>query len=302
LPCRCCPHWRDSAACKATSRSVEAFAAALPLRATAPRELRGWARRRERLRLERPALTTPDRHVALVDATAADLYRRARELLRGEQSSLRVYGCKPFAFADLARVPLPRATRDFAWRLLHERLAFRRWMTTANGASMTTCPDCGLAMTAVCNDHITLNCAGGLTPAVRGALSAWLSPLLVRAGGSPTTFADAWAWALRPARRRGYEFVAVMLAAIAKHRLWVHFTARVFGSQATTSMTPEIGDGDDDDEATSLIMQHTPMAGAAAVTVVVERCKSELRSWLRVVKARRPKWFGCVARIARLLR
>jgi len=252
------------------------------------------ARQRKRREVERDCLFAVKKHVPLALATAADLGRRARELNRASGDLKRIQGCKRFSFADLQRVFLFRPVFDFVWRLLHGKLAFCSWMSSTAGVKLEQCPDCHLSLVEdkLCNDHVTLNCRGGLAVRVRDALNAWWTRhLLLFDQRLQLTFVSAWAWDLVPSRRRGWSLLTVMLVAIAKHRIWVHFTRRVFGGSSLDGVYAAAASGG----VGSLHLSDD------VVQSIVEDSKSELVSVLRLAKSVHPKWFARVARVARPL-
>ena len=248
------------------------------------------ARARLRAQHERALLGVPRSYTPLPMATAADLYRRARSLSRSSEHALRLSRHKRLSFSDLHRVPLPRPVFDFVWRLVHRKLAFKTWMRTANGVALTNCPDCGLVLDdAQHNDHVTFNCSGGVAMYVAAALEAWLTPALIAYDARHSTaFLSAWKWQLRPSRRNSGTFLAIMLVAIAKHRIWVHFTARVFGAGS--------------DDPFRMARHPLPLTiDMLAVDAIVSHCKSDLRSFLRRGAATRPRLFRQLSAIATTL-
>ena len=82
-----------------------------------------------------------------------------------------------------------------------------------------------------------------------------------------------------------------MLAAIAKHELWVSFAARMFAGRHSN-----VGD----DGAFSDDLHHLVDRGDAAIRVrtaaeVVDGIKAEFVAALRYMKQKHVKWFRCMA-------
>ena len=245
-----------------------------------------WRRDRFRFEREQASLGVPRLHTPVSVATAADLFRRVRALSRSkDHASQMVVRGQRHSFADLLRVPLPTPVFDFVWRVRHEALPFMSWMRlpSVGDASVSQClvkcPDCGIAIDdKIHNDHVTLDCPGGLVPAVRRALGEWLKCVL--SGPSLVdAFDKAWTWQLRPSNRKAAKFVAIMVAAIAKHRVWLHFTARVFADASDPFR----------------MSRGMPLAlGVEAEEAVVKECKRDLRLFLRRLQKLKPSVFSLI--------
>ena len=138
-------------------------------RSAAPMPLARYSADRERRLLEQPApgIGFSKRVLRpLVSATAADLFKRARAVDRQASELWRLSTGVAFTFEDLQSVPFPPAVYDFVYRRLHRRLAFESYLKIKSGALMTDCPDCGLSLDLLSNDHVTVDCVS----AVRNAL------------------------------------------------------------------------------------------------------------------------------------
>ncbi len=273
---------------------TKAIDTALPTRAGMS-TLEYAARERMRRELERKHLFIIKKYVPLALATAADLYRRTRSLTRTLHDLQRIdVHDKRFSFADLQNVFLSGPVFDFVWRLLHGKLAFCSWMSSAAGTRLARCPDCNLSLddAKLCNDHVTLDCSGGLAVRVRDALDAWWTPQLCLFNQRlRSSFRSAWSWSLVPSRRRGWSMLTVMLVAIAKHRIWVHFTRRVFGGSHVDGVYAVSNAG---------THRHHQLSDDA-VRSIVDDSKSELSAVLRRAEQVHRKWFACVAGFARPL-
>jgi hypothetical protein len=98
-------------------------------------------------------------------------------------------------------------------------------------------------------------------------------------------------------RTRGYSFVAILLAAIAKHQMWITFTARVFGGA--------VGDGGVGVRDVALFSdaQRTVLRGAGVVAdrsveQVIDDSKREFISTLRHLDSHATKWSACIRRFS----
>ena len=259
-----------------------------------------WRRDGVRFSREVACLSVPRRHIAVTAASAADLFHRVRSLSRSRGHALHMVerAGNRLSFADLLLVPFPSPVFDFAWRLLHRALPFQSWMRLPSvgvvsvlvpAERLAACPDCGSELDpddvasrdSLPNDHVVLDCPGGLVSAVREALSAWLQPILT-GPGLVDAFDRAWMWELRPSRRRAASLVAIMVAAIAKYRVWLHFTSRVFG----------------DSNDPFRMCKGMPMSlGVEAELFLVKECKRDLRSFLRRLERQRPSVFNPIGRV-----
>ena len=230
-------------------------------------------------------------HIFVADVTAAQLFRRARSLARQPANLWRLTARFPFSFCDMHRVPFSPPVHDFVWRLLHDRLAFEAYLKTANGTLMMRCPDCRALRSALQNDHPTRDCVSlhRDVDAVAAALDAWLMPEMVLLHhGAADAFERAWRWALLPSRSAGFTIPVILLVAIAKHLLWISFTARVFAN-ASVDMAD--------------VVHHHHVYGSALANLsdddLVESVKREFRASLRFVENHHVKLFRCMARFVR---
>jgi len=259
---------------------------------TLPTVLRAWRGDRARYMRESDLVTRRDRELLPIDRVETKhLFKRARSLCRSVDSNHHI-SAKVVSFSDMTVAHWPRRVFDFVWRLLHKHLAFHSWMITAGGVRMTVCPDCHYRLDAVCNDHITLNCTGGVLEDVFTALNTLISPVLARVDQrAALAFKRAWYWCLAPSRRSAWSLVAIWLAAIAKHELWVCFAARMFAGRSS-----HVGD----DGSFSDDLHHLVDRGDAAIRVrtaaeVVDDIKAQFVAALRYMKLKHYKWFRCMA-------
>ena len=85
-------------------------------------------------------------------------------------------------------------------------------------------------MAMLSNDHITLDCPI-MAMSVCRVVGDWFAVQMRTVDRRASDgFSEAWAWQLVPARRKPWTLLAIMLAAIAKHQIWITFTAIVFGT------------------------------------------------------------------------
>jgi len=164
---------------------------------------------------------------------------------------------------------------------LHERLC---------QVGCADCPDCGLSLDLLSNDHVTVDCVSAVRNvlAVFAALEAWLMPMLLRADSRATNaFCLAWHWMLRPSRRRAYSIVAILLAGIAKQLLWSSFASRAFGGGESALAVSESA---------------SARVGTLVLDVdLIAVAKRELLATVRFALQRYPKLYRCLARFARHL-
>ena len=121
--------------------------------------------------------------------------------------------------------------------------------------------------------------------AVAVALNAWLTPSMVLLHrGAADAFLRAWRWALLPSRAAGFTIPAILLAAIAKHLLWISFTARVFAPSSGVFVAD--------------VVQHHRASGRALALMsdvdLIKSVKREFRASLRYIESHHAKLFRCM--------
>ena len=181
----------------------------------------------------------------------------------------------------------------------HIYMTYKRWRPQTNYALRYSrnC-DFDVSKNLDCHRH------DGMAIIVRDALDAYLTPILLqrdfRAAGA---FKAAWQWSLSPSLS-AFASLAILLSAIAKHHIWVTFTARVFGGAVPADVVASgnsvgvISPSFHFSNLQQLYRSSSALAGTRTVQQVIDDSKREFISTLRYLEANQPSRFARLKRFA----